>query len=208
MPDKIFFFVEPHNILDNKFLLNEHESHHLIKVLRKPTGTKIWLTDGVGKVYHGTILSIRNNLVSGQVLEVFPNYGENKIHVSLGIGILKKDKMNFIVEKATECGVNEIIPLILEKSVKRNINIDRLKKISKSAVKQSGRSINPTIPRSNTLDELLNTITNHSIVVCHESGDYGIDIFPKIVTNQFKILLLVGPEGDFSKDWPPGVAER
>ena len=108
--------------------------------------------------------------------------------------------MNFVVEKATECGINKIIPLVLDKCIKRDISLNRLTKIAKSAVKQCGRSVIPSIPRPCNFTELLNTYTNTSIFVCHEAGDNGIDIVPKIVQNQSKILLLVGPEGDFSRE--------
>jgi 16S rRNA (uracil1498-N3)-methyltransferase len=200
MPDKIFFFVDPNNISDNKFFLNEQDSHHLTKVLRKQIGTEIGLIDGIGSVYLGTVQNIQNDAVSGQILKVFPKYGENKIQISLGIGILKKDKMNFVVEKATECGVNGIIPLVLDKCIKRDVNLDRLIKISRSAVKQCGRSVIPSIIKPIILEELLSTYANNSILVCHDSGQNGIDVLQKMLKNQSKILLIVGPEGDFSKD--------
>ncbi len=199
MPDKIFFFVDTKNISKNQFFLNDQESHHLIRVLRKPIGTEIWLIDGIGSAYYGILQNIQNDVVSGRILEVFPKYGENKIQLKLGIGILKKDKMNFVVEKATECGANEIIPLVLDKCIKRDVNLDRLKKISRSAVKQCGRSVIPSIPRPIKLKELLNTDTNSLILVCHETAINKIDIVPKKLINASNIVLLVGPEGDFSK---------
>ena len=200
MPDKIYFYVDPNKVSNNEFFLNEQESHHLTKVLRKPIGTKIWLIDGIGKAYSGTFQNIQNDIVSGNILKVFLKYGENKIQISLGIGILKKYKMNFIVEKATECGVNEIIPVVLDKCIKRNVNLERLVKISRSAVKQCGRSIIPSIPKPIILKKLLSTFTNNPIVVCHESGKNGIDVLPKLLKKQSQLLLLVGPEGDFSKE--------
>jgi 16S rRNA (uracil1498-N3)-methyltransferase len=108
--------------------------------------------------------------------------------------------MNFVVEKATECGVNEIIPLVLDKCIKRDVNLERLINISRSAAKQCGRSVIPNIPKPDNLKELLNTYTNISIFVCHNSGEDGIDVVPKLLINQSSILLIVGPEGDFSKE--------
>lgn len=208
MSDKLFFFVDPNSISDNKFFLNEQESHHLTKVLRKPIGTEIWLIDGIGKAYCGTFNNIKKDVVCGNILEVFPKYGENKIQISLGIGILKKEKINLVVEKATECGVKEIIPLVLEKCIKRNVNLERLVKISKAAVKQCGRSVIPSILKPTNLEDLLSTYTNNLILVCHESGKDVIDVLPKMLKNQSKILYLVGPEGDFSKDEIDFLKER
>ncbi len=108
--------------------------------------------------------------------------------------------MNFVVEKATECGVHEIIPLVLDKCIKREVNTNRLIKIAKSAVKQCGRSVIPSISSPNNLKELLNRFTNISIFTCHESGENVIDVVPKLLSKQSKILLIVGPEGDFSRE--------
>ena len=99
MSDKIFFLIDSDNISNNQFFLNKLESHHLINVLRKPIGTEIWLIDGIGCTYRGIVQKFNNDVVSGQILEEFPKYGENNVQVVLGIGILKKDKMNFVVEK-------------------------------------------------------------------------------------------------------------
>ena len=199
MPDKIYFSVDPNKVSDNKFSLNDLESHHLIKVLRKPLGTEIWLIDGIGSAYYGIVQNMQDDIASGQILETFPKYGENKIQIDLGIGILKKDKMNFVVEKATECGVNEFIPLVLDRCIKRDVNRERLTKISKSAVKQCGRSITPNITNPDTLDEILNKYADYSIIACHESGRNLIEVVPKLFKNESKILLIVGPEGDFSE---------
>ncbi len=200
MPDKTFFYVEPTNVSNEKFILNRQESYHITKVLRKSIGDNIWLIDGLGSAYNGIIQNIQKEVVSGRILEVFPKYGENDIKIILGIGILKKDKLKFVVEKATECGVKEIIPLVLDKCVKRDINHTRLLKISKSAVKQCGRSIIPNIPKPNNLKELLSGYADIPILVCHDSGKNVISVIPRILENQSKMLLLVGPEGDFSKE--------
>ena len=199
MSDKIFFFVDKDNISNNQFFLNKQESHHLINVLRKPIGTEIWLIDGIGCAYRGIVENFYEDVVSGQILDEFPKYGENNVQIVLGIGILKKDKMNLVVEKATELGVNKITPLLLDKCIKRDINLDRLVKISKTALKQCGRSSLPIIQKPKTLNESLFDNSENTILACHESGNSGIDILPKVLNNITKILLLIGPEGDFSK---------
>jgi len=198
MSDKLFFFVDPNNISSNQFSLNKQESHHLINVLRKPLGTEIWLIDGIGCAYRGILQKFNDDYVSGQIIEKFPHYGENNIQVVLGIGILKKDKLNVVVEKATELGINKITPLLLDKCIKRNINHERLVKISKSAVKQCGRSVIPEIATPIEMEELLNNDVYDTILVCHESGKEVIDVLPNLLENKTKILVLVGPEGDFS----------
>ncbi len=199
MADKIYFFVNVENISNNRFILDKAESHHLLKVLRKPLGTDIWLTDGVGTTYWGRLKTIENDIAQGEILKVYPKYGENKIQIFLGIGILKKDKMNLVVEKATEGGVTEIFPLKLDKCIKQNIQIERLQKISQTAVKQCGRSVTPIIhDQSNLID----TLVKHKealTMACHESGKIGVNSIANDIKNYSKVLLLIGPEGDFSE---------
>jgi len=199
MSDRIFFIVDQDNISNNQFFLNKQESHHLINVLRKHIGTEIWLIDGIGCAYRSIVENIHEDVVRGQILDEFPKYGENNVKIVLGIGILKKDKMNLVVEKATELGVNKITPLQLDKCIKRDINLDRLVKISKTALKQCGRSSLPIIQKPKSLNESFLDNSKNTILVCHESGESGINIFPKVLKNVSKILLLIGPEGDFSK---------
>ena len=87
----------------------------------------------------------------------------------------------------------------MDKCIKRYINHERLIKNSKSAVKQCGRSVIPSIQKPISLNELLINNTKNKIIVCHESGNRGIDILRKVLKNESNILLLVGPEGDFSE---------
>lgn len=200
MPDKIYFFVCTENISDKRFALNEQESHHLIKVLRKQVGTNVWLIDGVGTTYYGIVKTLKNNIVSGEILEAYPRYGENEIQITLGIGILKKDKMNLVVEKATECGVAEIVPLLLDRCIKQNISRDRLEKIARSSVKQCGRSVIPIIRGTGSLIDILNINKESALIVCHETGAVLIEKVPNILKKQNKLLLLIGPEGDFTEN--------
>ena len=99
--------------------------------------------------------------------------------------------MEFVVEKATECGVNRIIPIIMDRSIKRDVNVERLNKIVFSAVKQCGRSVIPKINNPIKFTKYIEGISD-SILVFHESG---IQINIK---KEQKIEVLIGPEGDFS----------
>ena len=170
MPDKIFFLVDRRFIVENNFILSEKESYHFNKVLRKKVDTEIWLTDGLGTVYKSVVQKINKNIVSGQIQEVYPNYGENNLNIHLGIGILKKDKLELVVEKLTECGVTKFTPLKLDRCIKHNINHDRLNKISISSLKQCGRSVLPKISVPSKLEEIISDYKDKQIVVCHESG--------------------------------------
>lgn len=197
MSDKLFFHIDIKNISDGKFQLDKLESYHFIKVLRKNINSEIWLTDGIGTVYRSNVDSIDKNLVSGLIIQEIPNYGENKNKINLGIGILKKDKMEFVVEKSTECGINEIFPIVMDRCIKRDVNIKRLNKIAFTSVKQCGRSRIPKIDNTIKFNEFLDE-SSDPILVFTETG-LSIDAnLQNKVKNSKVINILIGPEGDYS----------
>jgi len=199
MSDKIFFHIDEKNIRYRKFQLDEYESYHFLKVLRKIIGTEIWLTNGIGTVFKSIVEKIDSQLVSGRIIEAYPNYCENYYNLNLGIGILKRDKIEIVVEKATECGVNKIYPIIMDRSIKRDVNIERLNKIAFTSVKQCGRSVMPKISDPIKLEEFLNRDSSANLVF-HESGDTINKNVQLNIKNYKELNLLVGPEGDFSEN--------
>ena len=197
MSDRIYFYIDKNKIQGNKFTLSTSESHHFTNVLRKPPGTEIWLTDGIGTVYKSLVDKIEKQVVSGSILQKYSNFGENKFKVNLGIGILKRDKMELVAEKATECGINKIIPLIMDRSIKRNVNMERLQKIILTATKQCGRSVKPDIVEPIKLHSYL-VDNSASIIAVHNSGQpLGRQTLAQL-DNPNDLFIIVGPEGDFS----------
>ena len=112
IPDKAFY-VNPLNVNGSTFQLDKAESNHATRVLRLKQGDEICLLDGVGIGYHAKIKSIEKN-VFGTIKEVIPDLGENKYSVNLASALIKRDRFELMLEKATELGVNEIQPLMLE----------------------------------------------------------------------------------------------
>ena len=148
-----FFFISKNNIQKNNFQFDSDESHHLINVMRLNIGSEIYFTDGEGGSYTGSISSLDNEIVSGNILDVHNNKNELNYHIHLGLPVIKKSRIKIAIEKSVESGVKEITPLSLERSVKQNISIERLSAISKSAVKQSMRSIIPAINPTSCLSD-------------------------------------------------------
>ena len=100
------------------------------------------------------------------------------------------------MEKATECGVNQIFPIVMDRSIKRDVNIDRLNKIVFTAVKQCGRSVIPKVLEPIPTNDFINSM-NGKIMVFHELGN---SIEKDIIINKNdEINILIGPEGDFSE---------
>ncbi|MEE3301911.1 MAG: RsmE family RNA methyltransferase [Candidatus Neomarinimicrobiota bacterium] len=195
-----FFFIDKKNIQRNNFCLNHDESHHLINVMRLKVNSKTWLTDGDGTSYSVLINSFDNGVASGEILESYKNKNELNHYIHLGLPIIKNSRIKIAVEKSVECGVKEITPLSLDRSVKSNLSIERLNSISQSAGKQSMRSI---FPKINPISSLSDWYSRDTInIVCfigsnRRLSDFKDEIFK---ASGKKISVLIGPEGDFSNE--------
>ncbi len=190
------FYVNPKKIIGELFSLDKDESKHAIQVLRKKVGDKICLLNGIGTGYLVVIDSIENNQVFGSVKETLPELGENSILLGLAPALIKRDRFELILEKATELGVNEIYPLVLDRSVKKTMNYDRSVKIVTAASKQCRRSRFPKLHEPLNMESFLE-MKNGKIL----SGLMGTQ---KSLTQlnlelENSITVIIGPEGDFTK---------
>lgn len=198
--DTLYFYINPDSIDQNLFTLGKDESHHLLRVLRKPIGTEIMLIDGNGTAYQAKTESVTGNRLQGTLLEKYPNYGENKTRVHLAIGILKGDRLKLAIEKATEMGVNSISLLTLDHCIKREAKLDRLKKIVVSSVKQCGRSFIPELQSFPSMDEWIKRTKNEERIVCAlDENTLLSNIREKQIKEVEDIHIVIGPEGDFSQ---------
>jgi 16S rRNA (uracil1498-N3)-methyltransferase len=109
-------------------------------------------------------------------------------------------RFDTMVEKCTELGCSQFIPLISRHSERRNINLDRLKKITVSALKQSGRLYLPQVSTAHLFDELIEKIKDYEqkfIAHCHIAT---LPFLGKLAERGGKVAVLIGPEGDFSRE--------
>ena len=161
MTDKIFLHVSPLNINNDRFTLSDDESHHAKNVLRLKLGHKIWLIDGKGTAYTGEITS-QNGSTKGKIHETFSGEGENPWYLHLAIAVLKKARFEFLIEKATELGVNKISIIRMDRCGKQIVQDSRLKKLILSAAKQCGRSVFPEIEEFSSLTNFIDQSTEKS----------------------------------------------
>ena len=192
-PDKAFY-VNPHNVNGSTFQLDKAESNHATRVLRLKKGDEICLLDGAGIGYHAKIKSIEKN-VSGTIKESIPDLGENKCSVNLASGLIKRDRFELMLEKATELGVNEIQPLILERCVKKTMNFERSQKIVISSAKQCYRSRFPVLHEPIDMKKLLKNLDGQFI-----SGLMGADKSLSELELDKNVTVIIGPEGDFTEN--------
>ena len=189
------FQISPEALQGNNFSLTKSESKHAIRTLRLRQHDEICLLDGFGKGYRACIEIPDSNCVSGIILEILPDYGENKFFIHLGMALIKRDRFEFILEKATEMGVQEITPLYLDRCVKKTVNSQRCEKIIIAAAKQSHRSRFPIVYPPVNLQEYfvhprVQAIAGHMNAV----GTLTV----RDLNTDFPVHVIIGPEGDFS----------
>ncbi len=184
---------------DDNYYLNPVESNHCVKVLRKQEGDTIHLIDGIGSFYEAKISIASSKKVGFKILK---SWKEKKRNYNLHIAIAPTkniDRMKWFVEKATEVGVDEITPIICEKSERRILNNDRLEKVILSACKQSIKAKIPILNQAVKFDAFISSLD------LIESDAYIAHCFDgeKILCSKIsskKSIIIIGPEGDFTPD--------
>jgi len=189
------FFGEINN---GKAIINDEEQQHIVKVLRMKNGEEIYVTDGKGNLASGKLL-IEGKKANIEVSEIKNNLSDFSPKLHIAIAPTKNiDRIEFFIEKAVEMGISEITLLQTEKTERKNINIDKLRKQAIAASKQSLRFHFPVINDLIKITDFLKNINSENTFVahCHENLE-RIDL--KLIPKMEDITFLIGPEGDFSE---------
>lgn len=189
------------NIQNNFIYIENEEAQHCIKVLRAKVGDKVEVLNGIGILYLGVISSIPKNQVEIEIIQILKNEKSTKNKLSIAICPTKNPaRLEWFLEKATEIGVDKIYPIITERTEKQTIKQERLQQIIISAAKQSGQLFFPFLHQIQTLKEFYNStalqFSNYFIAHCEGKKQHLKGVYKKDET----ALLLIGPEGDFTKE--------
>ncbi|WP_042723248.1 16S rRNA (uracil(1498)-N(3))-methyltransferase [Flavobacterium sp. B17] len=191
----------------NKVTISDEEQQHIIKVLRMKEGEEIHVTDGKGNLTSGklTIEGKKVNLAVDKIKTELLNFNP-KLHIAIA-PTKNIDRIEFFIEKAVEMGISEITLLQTEKTERKNVNIDKLRKQAIAASKQSLRFHFPVINDSIKIQDFLKIITpeNTFVAHCHENLQ-RIEL--KQIPKLDHITFLIGPEGDFSEKEIMTLAEH
>lgn len=201
------FFTK--DIENNKAYIKDEDAKHIKKVLRMKIGESIDICDTNGYDYIGAIDELSDSFVCVKLNEKMPSKSEPSINLTLYQAMPKGDKMEFIIQKATELGIVKIVPVISkfcvsrpdEKTAKKKT--ERYQRIAFEAAKQSQRGIIPVIENQISFDEAL----------CQMEKSKGSMIFYEKATDSFKnainvavenknkdISIMVGSEGGFAEE--------
>ncbi len=181
-------------------LLSAEESKHCIRVLRHKNGDVIHVIDGKGNFYETEITDANPQKCSVKILHKKQISSPKKHHLHIAISPTKNaDRIEWMLEKCTELGVDEFSFIICKRTEKTGVKIDRLKKIAESAVKQSIQAILPLINEAQTFkDFIIKHANTSSKYIAHCLEEDKIEL--KNILQNSDSLILIGPEGDFTED--------
>lgn len=187
------------DITSDEYVLNEEESRHCIKVLRLGRGAHVYLIDGRGGLYKAEIVSETKKNVYLRILETTLNHQQRKHHLHIAVAPTKNiDRLEWFLEKATEIGIEEITPLICERSERKVIKDDRLNKIITSAVKQSLQAYHPVLNPQISFEEFLKLDSKSNRMIAHCVENEPRQYISQLAGPGQHYTILIGPEGDFS----------
>ncbi len=197
-------FFHP-NIAENQteIAFDKEESRHISKVLRKNVGDFLQITDGNGFFYEAQITAADQKKC---ITKIIKSEKQQPLPYSLHLAVAPtklNDRFEWFLEKATEIGISEITPIICNHSERKVIKLDRYEKIVIGAMKQSLKAYLPKLNDAISFSEFVKNESEKEsngqkfIAHCEESSKKSLK--SEIETNS-NILILIGPEGDFSSE--------
>ena len=179
--------------------LNKEQSHYLRDVMRLKTGDILSIFNSQGE-WNARIENYQKDGTKIKILKKVKNR-EKENDIWLAFSPIKQNQLNFMIQKTTELGIQKFIPIICERSIVKDINIERIKKIIIESSEQSNRISIPNITKKESLINFLNLFPKKGRIIfcdinCKKSNLKNI-LSQKI---EGPICVLIGPEGDFSEN--------
>jgi len=204
MPRPPRFFISPEQVSGRSITISGEDVHHIVKVLRMKTGDELLLCDGNGAEYSVKIAQVNKSDITTEVKARSKREIRYPL-ITLGQGLPKSDKMDWIVQKAAELGVANIVPLVTERTIVKikdeEKRISRWQKIAREAAMQSNRADIPAIGRIVSYNDFLRT-PNFELptlfLLPWEEGTVPIKGILRANPGMKNIVVLIGPEGGFS----------
>lgn len=193
---KLHRFIGDFDFSEPEFLIKDREIGHQIKsVLRLKLEERLILSNGHGQEVLVEILSYIENRPFVKILERLENKSEPRRQVALYCAVLKRENFELVVQKATELGVAEIIPVVTARTIKTGIKIERLIKIAKEAAELAGRSVVPVVYEPMSWSQAIENARRFSNkIICDPSGSVPVRVSADLVA------VLIGPEGGWTEN--------
>ena len=192
------------DIVPPEYTLSEEESKHCIRVLRMTCGEELHITDGRGNLYRCEIVDDNPKRCRVRVHDTNSEFGKLPYRLTMAVAPTKNnDRFEWFLEKATEIGVAEIIPLATEHSERRTLKPERENKVITPAVKQSLKAYPPRLHEMTPLRQVIKQPFDGQKFIAHcdaPRSALGKAFLPRILHKGGDVLVLIGPEGDFSPE--------
>lgn len=181
----------------HELCLNDTESMHCVKVLRHKVGDKLYVTNGKGSIFYCSIIDANPKKCKVNILNELSEYQKPRKQIFVAISPTKNaDRIEYFVEKAVEIGVSGIYFLKTNNTVAKRVNMERMEKISISAMKQSIKAYKTELYELESFEKFIQKTNLSEIkLIAHLT----VDAEPiASIKNQNDMLVLIGPEGDFT----------
>lgn len=198
------FFISSGQVSGTTIILAGEDVRHIVMVMRMKAGDELLLCDGKGTEYTVKITDVSRSYVKTEIVSQSKK-GIPRLRITLGQGLPKSDKMDFIVQKATELGVAVIAPIITERTIVKvkdeEKRISRWQKIAREAAMQSNRTYIPTVEAIRKFSDFLRTPNSEPgtlLLLPWEEGTEPIKNVLRQNPEAQDIVVLIGPEGGYS----------
>lgn len=182
----------------NEFSFDKEESRHIIKVLRKNDGDTLHVTNGRGFLFVTKVVLASDTKCTVQIIS-FEKKPEPKFKLHLAVAPTKmNDRYELFLEKATEIGIQEITPIICDRSERKVINTERYEKIILSALKQSNEFYLPKLNPAISFKEFIKQNKNEGLQLIAHCEETDKKTLKSVLKTNTDVTVLIGPEGDFS----------
>jgi 16S rRNA (uracil1498-N3)-methyltransferase len=193
------FFFEENLPVSDKFILSEESSKHIVQVLRMHEMEQLLITNGKGETLRAFIVVADKKKTEVKITErTFSP--QNIATISLAVSLIKNiNRFEWLLEKATEIGASEIIPLICQRTEKQNFRHDRMRNIIVSAMLQSQQAWLPLLREPVKFTEVIKKSSHQNKFIAHCMKGQKKQLSNEAI-QQGDTLILIGPEGDFTND--------
>ncbi|HZG81286.1 MAG TPA: 16S rRNA (uracil(1498)-N(3))-methyltransferase [Brevibacillus sp.] len=202
------YFVEPDLFSENEITIVGDDVHHIVNVMRAKEGDEIYVSDGEGHSAKAELVVLSAKEVKARVLELLDERSELPIRITIGQGLPKGEKMEWILQKGTELGAYSFFPFSSERTIvkldakKEAKKLERWRKIVKEAAEQSHRTVLPQLLPPSSFREVLKTAGEYTrcAIAYEKEGTTTLHQVFGELNAEDTLLVLIGPEGGFSPE--------
>lgn len=196
------YFVQKKLSMDMEFDMTEEQSRHISTVLRMKDGKIIRLVDSQSSVFYGSI-QVNKNIVRVKVTQPIVEERESNVKITLAMALIKGERWDWVLEKATECGVFKIVPFISSRCVVKEKpeatvrKLERYRKILSEAAEQSYRHNIPEILEPISLKQLNEHKSEENFLAYEKEESHFLSSLKRDFSS---VTIVIGPEGGFTRE--------